>query len=672
MEELHGTAVPDPYRWLEDAEDPEVAAWTAAQNAFTDGALADSPGRDRLRARLAELLAVGSLTAPVVRPLPDGGWRLFYQRREAGQDQPVLLRRDGPEGPDCLLLDPAVYEPDATSALDWWYPSPDGRLLAYGISRHGDEKSSLGIRDVETGRDLEDRIPNTRYSSVAWLPDGSGFYYTRYPEPGSVPDGDENYWRRVFFHALGADWREDADVFGGSAREDMPGVALSPDGRWLCVTVHQGWARSEVYLLDRARPGAGFVPVAAGEAALFLPEIQDDALYLRTNLDAPNYRIFRVDPERPPREGWMEIVPEGPDVLDGHAIVGRRLVCDVLRNACSALKVYETSGALAYEVDLPGPGSLIGLDGHPAGEDLYFAFVSFTTPPAVFRHHLANRTTTPWQQVPAPEAPCDFEVRQVRYPSPDGTPVPMFLVHRRGLPRDGNRPALLYGYGGFNVSVTPTFSRAAYLMAERDGVYAVANLRGGGEYGEAWHRDGMLERKQNVFDDFIAAAEYLIREGYTRPERLAIQGGSNGGLLVGAAVTQRPGLFAAAVCHVPLLDMVRYHLFRIARLWIAEYGSAEDPEQFRTLLAYSPYHRIREGERYPAMLITAAESDTRVDPLHARKFAAALQHATTGDGQVLLRLESRAGHGAGKPISKVLEESVDVWSFLLRELRMQA
>ncbi len=666
-DELHGVAVADPYRWLEEGESAEVREWTEAQNTLTEAVLGQFPGRERIRERLTELLSVGTLTSPAVRK-----GRYFYQRREGEQNQPVLYWRQGSGGEDRVLVDPAVYEADGTAALDWWFPSPDGRLLAYGISHQGDEKSTLGIRVVETGEDREDRIPHTRFTSLAWLPDASGFYYTRYPEPGTVPRGEENYWKKVYYHALGTDWREDPVVFGeGRAREDMYGVDLSPDGRWLCVSVFQGWAKSEVYLLDRARTGAEFVPVVEGVEALFVPCAQNRFLYLLTNDGAPNYRIFRIDPERPARESWEEIVPEGPEVLEGLGVVGGHLVCNTLRRACSGLHLFTLDGAPVREVELPGPGTLFGWNGEWDGDELYYGYVSFTQPPTVFRHSVGSGATELWQQVEAPIDTDRFLTRQVTYPSRDGTEISMFLVHRKDLELDGERPTLLYGYGGFNVSLGPSFVRGAYLLLERGGVYAMANLRGGGEYGEAWHRDGMLERKQNVFDDCIAAAEYLIREGYTRPEKLALQGGSNGGLLVGAVITQRPDLFRAGVCQVPLLDMVRYHQFSIARLWIPEYGSADDPEQFQILHAYSPYHRIREGTAYPAMLITAAESDTRVDPLHARKFGARLQAANGSQHPILLRIETRAGHGAGKPLTKVIEEQTNVWSFLFQQLGIE-
>jgi len=661
---LHGAQVPDPYRWLENSDDPRVQDWTEQQNALTKHTLDAVPGRDALAIRLQQLLSMGAVGTPRVRK-----GHYFYARRDGSQNQPILYVRNGADGDDRPLIDPASFSKDGTSALDWWFPSPDGKLLAYGISLDGSEKSTLRIRVVATGEDLADEIPHTRYTSLAWLPDSSGFYYTRYPTPGSVAAGEENYWRKAYFHTLGAAWTDDPQIFGGGrAREDMISMGLSPDGRWLVATIHQGWAKSELYVMDRRALQPAFIPMVEGVAALFLPDVENDAFYVRTNQDAPRYRIFRVDPEHPARDHWTEIVPQGEDVLDGHGIVGGRLVCQYLRNAASFLQVRKTDGTPLRDLKLPAIGTVSGWSGESDHSELFYGFVSFTIATRIYRHEIASGETDLWRQVEAPIDGDKFEARQVWYPSKDGTQISMFIIHRKGMELDGRRPTVLYGYGGFNISLTPSFVRGGYTLLERGGVYAIANLRGGGEYGEAWHRAGMLESKQNVFDDFIAAGEYLIAKGYTSTDRLAVMGGSNGGLLVGAVTTQRPDLFRAVVCSVPLLDMVRYHRFRIARLWIPEYGDPDNADQFRVLLAYSPYHHVKDRERYPSLLITAAESDTRVDPLHARKWAARLQAAQSAERPILLRIETKAGHGAGKPLSKVIEEQTDVWTFILSQL----
>jgi prolyl oligopeptidase len=661
-EDFHGVMVVDPYRWLEDADSAEVRAWTDAQNAFTRSSLDALPDREALKARLDALLEIGSLGTPA----PVKG-RYFFTRREGKQNQPILYVRDSVDGPERVLIDPNALSADGIVALDWWYPSRDGRVLAYGLSRDGTEQSTLYLLDVATGAALSDTIARTRACALTWLPDASGFYYTRYPVAGSVPSGEESYHRHVFFHALGSDPAMDPEVFGaGRAPEDWPHVRLSPGGRWLVVTVSQGWSRSEVYFKDREGDGP-FIPLAVGVEALFHVSVRDDFFYVHTNDGAPRYRLFRVDPTNPPREQWREILPEKEDVLESVVVVGGRLLTVYMVRAASRLRWFDGEGKLVREVPLPTLGSISGLGAEWDGDELFFGFQSFTVPPGIYRLDLQTTNISLWGRVEAEVALDEYEIEQRSYPSKDGTEIDVFLAHRKGLVRDGNAPTILYGYGGFNISLTPGFNPSRFAFLERGGLLAVANLRGGGEKGEQWHRAGMLAHKQNVFDDFIAGAEWLIREHYTRSEKLAIWGGSNGGLLVGAALTQRPELFRAVVCQVPLLDMLRYHHFLIARLWIPEYGSAADPEQFRTLAAYSPYHQVHEGIRYPAVLLATAESDTRVDALHARKMAARLQAASSG-GLVLLRLERRAGHGAGKPRAKVAEELADVYGLLFWQL----
>ena len=662
----HGVEVRDPYRWLEDGDAEEVRRWSEAQGRHTRAALDAIPFTAAIRERLRVLFSIGLVSAPAVR-----GDRYFHQRRTGDQEQPVLYLRQGREGEDRVLLDPARFAEDRTSALDWYYPSDDGRRLAYGVSEGGSEKSVLRILDVDTGRDLADVIPFTRACSLEWRPDGSGFFYTRYPEPGSVPPGEENYRRRVYEHVLGRDWREDPLVFGADRPpEDWANVHLSPDGRWLAVSVSRGWTRTDVYLRDLASPDSPFVTVIEGLDAIFGVDLRNDRLYLQTNLDAPRSRLVAADLETPGRESWRDVLPEGPDVLEGTALIGDWIVAVWLRDASSRVTLHARDGTLLHEVALPVIGSVAGLTGEWDGREAFLGFTSYAVPPTVYRLALPDPALELWARAPGEVDADRFRVRLVHYPSRDGTLVSMFLVDARDRPTDGRGAALLTGYGGFNVSHTPAFGRGVIQFLEKGGLYAVAHLRGGGEYGEDWHRQGMLDRKQNVFDDFLGAADFLLEQGHAGRGRLAIMGGSNGGLLVGAALTQRPGLFRAVVCQVPLLDMVRYHLFRIARLWIPEYGSADDPEAFRWLYAYSPYHHVRDGTPYPAVLITTGESDSRVDPLHARKMAARLQAATSSDHPILVRVETRAGHGQGKPLSKTLEEWTDVWAFLFSELSL--
>jgi prolyl oligopeptidase len=677
VDRLHGVDVPDPYRWLEDADAPEVQRWTDAQNAATRRALDRVPGRAALEKRFWQLYEIGSVGVPVSRPLKAGGRRYFYTRRDGKQNQPVLYVRDGADGADRALVDVNAERADGTRALDWWFPSDDGALVAYGVSDDGSEESTLRVRDGATGAALADEIPRTRACSLAWTPDGRGFYYTRYPSPGEVAAAELKYHRAVYHHRLGDDPAKDRKLFGdGRDMTDWPGVDLSPDGRWLAITVSQGWSKSEVYVAD-VRAGHAPVAVAAGEPSKFnVVEMLDDRLYVFTTSGAPRGRLFSVDPARPDRARWREVIKESAEVLQDVAYFRGGLAAASLQDAALRLRLYDAEGAPRGEIALPGLGALTGLTGARDVAEIDYGFTSFLTPTEVFRVDVTTPkapAATTWRKLQAPIDAAAFEVERVMVTSRDGTKLPLFLAHRKGTKRDGAQPALLTGYGGFDHSMLPTWTPSAIPFLEAGGTYAVAVLRGGGEYGEDWHRAGMFGRKQNVFDDFIAAAEWLVANHVTSVDRLAISGRSNGGLLVGAAMTQRPDLFRAVVCGVPLLDMLRYHRFRIAALWTAEYGSPDDPEAFRWLAAYSPYHHVRDGVAYPAVLFHTAASDTRVDAMHARKMTARMQ-AANAPGRtalpVLLRLESHAGHGAGKPLAKVIEQIVDEWSFVFSELKM--
>ena len=565
-----------------------------------------------------------------------------------------------------------IGPPRTASAIDWWFPSDDGRLVAYGISSHGDEKSTLRIIEVDSGRHLKESIPHTRYCSMAWLSDGSGFFYTRYPTPGEVPEGEENYNRHLFLHRLGSDPSGDPKIYGEQRRpEEMIDVVRSPDGRRLVILVQEGWRRTDVYVKDILNEDSGLVAIAEGIDALFEAEVKGNTLYLRTNWKAPRYRLVAVDLERPVMEAWRDVLAEERAVLEQVRCVGDRIVAHYLENASSRVRVFDADGRPLREIPLPSLGTVEQIRGRPDDREAFFDFSSYTVAPEIFRYDIDGDSVETWDRVRADVDLSRFEIRQVFFPSSDGRRISMFLVHRIGLEPTGDHPALLYGYGGFNISLSPKFSASRVAWLERGGVYAEANLRGGGEYGEDWHREGMLGNKQKVFDDFNAAAEWLIDNRYTRSDRLAIMGGSNGGLLVGAALTQRPEMYRAVVCTVPLLDMLRYHNFRIARLWVPELGSALSPEQFHWLNAYSPYHCVEADTRYPAVLIASAECDSRVDPMHARKMAARLQACTGSDWPILLRMETGAGHGAGKPVHKLIESATDIWSFLFWQLGLE-
>ncbi len=681
VEMMHGVEVVDPYRWLEDGDAAEARAWTAAQNAYTRQALDGRPEHAVLQRRLAELMATGYVQAPVLT-----GDRYFYTMRSGAQNQAVLVVREGgPTGHDerdRTLIDPAGLSEDGAVALDWWYPSPDGALLAYGLSEGGDEWSTLRVMDVANGRRRPDTIARTRASSLAWLPDASGFYYTRYPAPGAVPAGEESYHRDVYLHLLGSDPAADPLVYADPDPQAYPSVVLSRDGRYLLIESAHGWSNVTLLWRDLHAPTPDFAVLSEGLEALFAVEEADGALYLLTNWEAPRYRVLRAPLAAPTRANWRELIPEGPHTLQNLKIAGPRLVVETLENAVSHLRLFDREGGVQGEIPLPMEGTVYGPTTSHERDETLFAFTSFALPVTAYRYDGATGRLEVFRAPATPPGvdPARVTVRQVWYPSKDGTPISMFVVHRADLALDGARPTVLTGYGGFNISRTAEFgSGAMHVWLERGGVYALPNLRGGGEYGEKWHQAGMLGRKQNVFDDFAAAGDWLVANGYTRPSRLACWGGSNGGLLVGAAVTQRPDLFRAAVCAVPLLDMLRYHLFQIARLWIPEYGCADDPDAFRWLHAYSPYHHVDDGadSTYPAVLLMTAEGDSRVDPLHARKMAARLQaraHAGAADDErpVLLRVESRAGHGIGKPLTKLVDEQTDAWTFVAWQLGLPA
>jgi prolyl oligopeptidase len=669
----HGTKVLDNYRWLEDGKNPETQKWVEQEMAYTRGILDGLAGRDAIHKRLTELLSIGSVTPPTI-----AGRYYFYTKREGMQNQPVLYVRNGLNGADRVLVDANKLAADGTIALDWFQPSDNGKYVAYGTSPSGSEMSTLHIIETKTGAILHDTIERTRAASVAWKLDNSGFYYTRYPKKGDVPDGQEMYNRHVYYHEIAndpEDHPEDSDplIFGqGRDAEDWPNVSLSNDGLWLLINVAQGWTKSELFLMD-VKAGTPPTRVTNGKNFLYSAEVYNHKLFITTNEDAPRYRVFVADAGNYDREAWKELIPQSDAVLQGTAVFGGKLFAQYEQNASSQLKLFDLDGKKLNDLLLPAIGTVFGSGGRWDRNELFYGFQSFTFAPSIYRYDLKDGSTSLWTKVDAPSLdPAAYEVNQEWFHSKDGTRVPMFLVHKKGVQKNGHNPTLLTGYGGFNLSLTPTFSRTAYLWMEHGGIYAVANLRGGAEFGEDWHRAGMLEKKQNVFDDMIAAAQHLISEKYTDKNHLAIQGGSNGGLLMGAMITQRPDLFRVVICQVPLLDMIHYQDFQIAKLWIPEYGTSENAEQFKWLYAYSPYHHVKPGTEYPAILFMTADTDTRVDPMHAKKMAALMQsEAKNGLSRtrpILLRIESKAGHGAGKPVTKQIEEFTDVYSFLFWQL----
>lgn len=661
---LHGVTVPDPYRWLENASSPEVKAWMTAQDELARKELGRLPEREKLLARLKELAYVDSVSAPVKRRN-----RYFLVRRHATKEKSVVSWKDGKDGEEKILFDPNGWSKDGSVGLGDWQPSWDGTKVAYQVKENNSDEAKLRVIEVATGKISEvDLIAGGKYASASWTPDGKGFYYTWIPTDPKIPASERPGFQEVRFHRLGEDPATDRVVHGrlGDPTAFLA-ASLSKDGRWLVLTVQHGWSSTDVYFRDLSDPKAAdrWTPLVVGTEAHWSVEACRDRFYVVTDDGAPQGRVYEVDPARPARKSWREIVPErGDATIAGATVLGGRLAVNTLKNASSLLEVRELDGTLVREVRLPGLGTVGGPSGLVDDDEAYFSFESYTTPREIYATSMRTGKVDLFAKLKVPVDPSAYVVEQVFFPSKDGTRLSMFLVHRKDLERDGKARCILYGYGGFQVNETPYFSPLLYPWLEAGGVWASVNLRGGGEYGEEWHKGGMLLKKQNTFDDFLAAARWLSAENVTSPDGLAIYGGSNGGLLVGAAMTQDPKPFSAVLCAVPLLDMVRYHLFGSGRTWISEYGSAEDPRQFEALRAYSPYHAVKKGVAYPATLLLSADSDDRVDPMHARKFAAALQAATTG-GPVLLRIERNAGHGGADMVKASVEERADEYAFVL-------
>jgi len=672
-EDIGGHQVSDPYRWLEDDTSAERAGWLAAQSEVFLACRQELPGRERLAARVRELLSTGYVGAPAWR-----GERSFFTRRDPGAEHGVLCTRLG-DRPEQVLIDPMAIDSSGLTTLDAWQPDKEGRLLAYQLSEGGDEESLLRVIDVTTGSLVDGPIDRCRYSNVAWLPGGKGFYYTRRLPPSAVPDGESQYHRRVYLHQIGTPADEDVLIFGsGRDKTDYYSVSVSRDGRWLTISASRGTApRNDLWIADLsesdpASPDLRVIQEGV-DAQTGVRVGRDGRLYVFTDADAPRGRIAVTDPADPGPATWRDLIGQDPEaVLRGYAILdGAELSRPVLlaewtRHALSEITVHDlVTGKQAGQVPLPGLGSAGGASERPeGGHEAWFGYTDYTTSSVVLRFDARDSSVTTWATAPGSVQVPAVTARQVTYQSKDGTAVRMLVISSDDAPA-GPRPAILYGYGGFDISLTPAYSPNVLAWVSAGGVYAIANLRGGSEEGEEWHRAGMLDRKQNVFDDFHAAAEALIRDGWTTAEQLAISGGSNGGLLVGAALTQRPELYAAVICSAPLLDMVRYERFGLGQTWNVEYGTASDAEQLGWLLAYSPYHHVVSGTQYPAVLFTVFTNDTRVDPVHAYKMCAALQHATSSGRPVLLRAEGQVGHGA-RAVSRTAELAGDTLAFVAR------
>ncbi|HKV71522.1 MAG TPA: prolyl oligopeptidase family serine peptidase [Gemmatimonadales bacterium] len=667
VDDYHGTQVPDPYRWLEDVDAPETRAWVEAQNALTFAFLEGIPQREAIHRRLTELWSYERIGVPSHKA---GRW--FYFRNDGLQNQPVLYRTDGtPDAPPTVLLDPNLLSTDGTTALGVTAVSEDGRLLAYSVSESGSDWNVIRVKHVTTGADLPEELRWVKFSSIAWRHDGAGFYYSRYPAPAADADPllDVSKHHKLYYHRIGSSQDQDQLVW---ERPDQPdwGVAaeVSEDGRYLVLSIWLGTdRRNRLYYVDLEHPGTVVPWLDAFDAAWAFIGNDGPVFYLVTDRNAPRRSVVKIDTRDPGRTPAV-IIPEQEDALESVHLSGDVLVAGYLHHAHSRLRRFRLSGQELDPIELPTLGSVAELSGERRSPTLFFAFTSFLTPTAILSHDVESGATRVWRTPAVKFDPGRYESRQVFVRSRDGTELPMFLTSRRSLPADGNAPVYLYGYGGFGVNMTPAFSAGIIAWLEQGGVFAMPVLRGGNEYGEAWHEAAMFERKQNVFDDFFASAEWLIDQRITRPERLAIGGGSNGGLLVGAAMTQRPELFGAALPAVGVMDMLRFHKFTIGWAWVPEYGSADDPAQFPFLRAYSPLHNVRPGVRYPATLVTTADHDDRVVPGHSFKFAAALQSAQAGPAPVLIRIETKAGHGAGKPVARMIDEQADRWAFLVKVL----
>jgi prolyl oligopeptidase len=666
-----GVKVADPYRWLEDGKSPEVQAWVAAQDKLTRSYLDALPGRAALTKRYSQLLRIDTMSAP-----SRSGDRYFYSKRKAMQEKSVLFWRSAVDAnaPEHVLFDPNPFVGTTNVSLGSASPSLDGKLLAYSLRPNNADESTLYVKDVESGKDLPGEvIDGAKYADPSWLPDGSGFVYTYLPPADPAHPEDRPGLAVIKYHKLGTNPKTDPMLHDKTGQAGLfIGSWVSRDGKWIFFQVGN-WTQNDLYYQPlKGDPTAALAttwkPIVVGKPFLYSLSPWKGDGYILTNEDASRYRLFKVSLDDPSRAKWREIVPESTtDVLQDVSIVGNHLVLDWLANVTSRIDIADLDGKLVRKLDLPGIGTA-SAGGDPDYDELFYEFLNFTQPLEIFQTSVTDPATKLFAKLEVPVDPSPYIVEQKFFASKDGTQVPMFIVHRKDILLDGNTPFLLYGYGGFGVNLTPSFSGGIYCWLEAGGGYALVNLRGGGEFGEQWHQDGMMLKKQNVFDDCIGAAEFLVAHGYTSPQRLAVRGGSNGGLLAGAMITQRPDLFRAVVCEVPLLDMVRFDQFRSGKTWVPEYGSPNDAEQFKALYAYSPYHHVTPGTKYPAVLFCSSADDDRVDPMHAEKMAAELQADTASKQPILLRVEHHAGHGGSDQVEKTIEQGTDIWSFLIHEL----
>jgi prolyl oligopeptidase len=669
VDDYHGTRVADPYRWLEDADSEATKAWIEAENQVSFAYLEAIPARERIKERLTQLWDYEKYGVPFKK-----GERYFYFKNDGLQNQSVLYTLTTLDGEPTVLLDPNTLSEDGTVALAGLSLSEDGKFLAYSLSTSGSDWQEWKVRDVESGQDLVDHLKWVKFSGASWTQDSRGFFYSRYDEPNDTTKLQEaNYFQKLFYHHLGAPQSEDVLVYERPDEKEWGfDGSVTEDGTYLIISVWKGSdSKNLLFYKDLSIANAPVVElIDTFEANYSLIEHEEKLFWLQTDLDAPRGRVIAIDVHQPERKNWKEVIPQAAETLGGVGILHHQFVASYLKDAHTQIKIFSLEGSLVREVALPGLGSAGGFSGKKEDTETFYSFTGFTTPSTIYRYDMVTGKSTLFRRPNVDFKPEDYETQQVFYESRDGTKIPMFITHKKGLKLDGNNPTYLYGYGGFNVSLTPGFSVSNLVWMELGGIYAQPSLRGGGEYGEDWHQAGTKLKKQNVFDDFIAAAGWLIAHQYTSPAKLSIGGGSNGGLLVGACMTQRPDLFGAALPAVGVMDMLRFQKFTIGWAWVADYGSSDNPEEFKALYAYSPLHNLKPGTAYPATLITTADHDDRVVPAHSFKFAAALQENHRGEAPVLIRIETKAGHGAGKPTTKVIEEAADRWAFLVRTLGM--
>jgi prolyl oligopeptidase len=667
VDDYHGTKVADPYRWLENPDAPDTKAWVEAQNKVTFDYLDQIPQREPLKTRLTELWNYEKYGRPFKR-----GGRYFYYKNDGLQNQSVLYTQKALTDEPVVLLDPNTLSEDGTVALSGIEISDNGQYLAYGISKSGSDWQEWLVRDIETGQDLSDRIEWVKFSGAAWTKDNQGFFYSRYDQPNDKTKlEDVNYFQKLYYHRLGTPQSADVLIYDRPDQKEWGFSSdVTEDGRYLIISVWKGTDRRNLlFYKDLTNPDSKVVElINQFDASYGVVENGGSVFWVETDLDAPRSRVIAIDLAKPARSNWQEIIPQMPETLQGVNVLNNQFVATYLKDARSQIKIFGLDGKFVKAVELPGIGSVGGFGGKREDTETFYSFTGYTTPNTIYRYNMATGQSEIFRKSNVKFDSEQYETKQVFYKSKDGTQVPMFITHKKGLQLDGNNPTLLYAYGGFNASLTPAFSTSTIVWLEKGGVYVVANLRGGGEYGEEWHKAGMLQNKQNVFDDFIAAAEWLIQNKYTSSPKLAIEGGSNGGLLVGACMIQRPDLFGAALPAVGVMDMLRFHKFTIGWAWMSEYGSPDKLEDFKTLYAYSPLHNLQSGTSYPPTMITTADHDDRVVPAHSFKFAAALQAAHQGINPVLIRIATKAGHGAGKPTAKIIEEAADKWAFLIKVL----